>query len=145
MLKKTMTTVDFGGTERTEDYYFNLTKAEIMEMELNTEGGFVEMIKRITEAKSQLELAQLFKKIICKSYGVLSPDGRKFIKNQDVLDDFMATQAFSDLYIDLLTDGGKKAAEFFEAVMPADMQENPSAAPAQPGLAIVSGSSQSNT
>lgn len=140
MIKKTMTTVDFGGTERTEDYYFNLTKAEIMEMELNTEGGFNAMIKRIVEAKSQLELAQLFKQIICKSYGVLSPDGRKFIKNQAVLDDFMATQAFSDLYIELLEDGGKKAADFFEGVMPADMQDKPSAAPAQPGLALVSGS-----
>lgn len=145
MIKKTMTTVDFGGTERTEDYYFNLTKAEIMEMELNTEGGFNAMIKRIVEAKSQLELAQLFKQIICKSYGVLSPDGRKFIKNQAVLDDFMATQAFSDLYIELLEDGGKKAADFFEGVMPADMQDKPSAAPAQPGLALVSGSVTENS
>ena len=145
MIKKTMTTVDFGGTERTEDYYFNLTKAEIMEMELNTEGGFNAMIKRIVEAKSQLELAQLFKQIICKSYGVLSPDGRKFIKNQAVLDDFMATQAFSDLYIQLLEDGGKNAADFFEGVMPTDMQDKPSAAPAQPGLAVVSGSVTENS
>lgn len=52
MLKKTMTTVDFGGTERTEDYYFNLTRAEIMEMELTTEGGLVQMINRITAAQS---------------------------------------------------------------------------------------------
>ena len=74
MLKKTMTTVDFGGTERTEDYYFNLTRAEIMEMELTTEGGLVQMINRITAAQSQLELAKLFKQIICKSYGVLSPE-----------------------------------------------------------------------
>ena len=59
MLKKTMTTVDFGGTERTEDYYFNLTRAEIMEMELTTEGGLVQMINRITAAQSQLELAKL--------------------------------------------------------------------------------------
>lgn len=144
MLKKTMTTVDFGGTERTEDYYFNLTKAEIMEMELNTEGGFSAMINRIVESKSQLELAQLFKQILCKSYGVLSPDGRKFIKNQAVLDDFMATQAFSDLYIELLEDGGKKAAYFFEGVMPADMQDKPGTAPAQPGLAVVSGSVTEN-
>ena len=93
MLKKTMTTVDFGGTERTEDYYFNLTRAEIMEMELTTEGGLVQMINRITAAQSQLELAKLFKQIICKSYGVLSPDGRKFIKNDAVLADFMSTQA----------------------------------------------------
>ena len=69
MLKKTMQTVDFGGTERTETYYFNLTKAEIMEMQLGTEGGFVEMIHRIVDAKSQLELTEMFKKIICKSYG----------------------------------------------------------------------------
>ena len=67
MLKKTMTTVDFGGTERTEDYYFNLTRAEIMEMELTTEGGLVQMINRITAAQSQLELAKLFKQIICKT------------------------------------------------------------------------------
>lgn len=140
MLKKTMQTVDFGGTERTETYYFNLTKAEIMEMQLGTEGGFVEMIHRIVDAKSQLELAEMFKKIICKSYGVLSPDGRKFIKNQAVLDDFMATQAFSDLYMELVGDDNKATA-FFEGIMPEDMKnEEKPAAPAQPGLTMIEGS-----
>ena len=140
MLKKTMQTVDFGGTERTETYYFNLTKAEIMEMQLGTEGGFVEMIHRIVDAKSQLELAEMFKKIICKSYGVLSPDGRKFIKNQAVLDDFMATQAFSDLYMELVGDDSKAAA-FFEGIMTEDMKnEKKPAAPAQPGLTMIEGS-----
>ena len=126
MLKKTMTTVDFGGTERTEDYYFNLTRAEIMEMELTTEGGLVQMINRITAAQSQLELAKLFKQIICKSYGVLSPDGRKFIKNDAVLADFMSTQAYSDLY--------------FEGILPENMkEETKKAAPvnAQPGLKVL--------
>lgn len=117
MLKKTMTTVDFGGTERTEDYYFNLTRAEIMEMELTTEGGLVQMINRITAAQSQLELAKLFKQIICKSYGVLSPDGRKFIKNDAVLADFMSTQAYSDLYYKLASNG-EAAAAFFEGILP---------------------------
>ena len=111
MLKKTMTTVDFGGTERTEDYYFNLTRAEIMEMELNTEGGFVQMINRITAAQSQLELAKLFKQILCKSYGVLSPDGRKFVKNEAVLADFMATQAYSALYYKLASNGAGRPEE----------------------------------
>lgn len=73
MLKKTMTTVDFGGTERTEDYYFNLTRAEIMEMELTTEGGLVQMINRITAAQSQLELAKLFKQIICQELRCAEP------------------------------------------------------------------------
>lgn len=138
MLKKTMTTVDFGGTERTEDYYFNLTKAEIMEMQLCTDGGFVETVKKIVEAKNQLELTRLFKKIICASYGVLSPDGRKFVKNQQVLDDFMATQAYSDLYIELLSGDGKAAEDFVNGILPKD-QTNEDAKPpvSQPGLAVL--------
>lgn len=139
MLKKTMTTVDFGGTMRTEDYYFNLTESEIMEMQLSTEGGFAEMVKRITDAKSQLELTALFKTLICKSYGVLSPDGRKFIKNQAVLDDFMATQAYSDLYMELVQDA-EKAAEFFNNILPENVrklaEEKAEKMPAQPGLAV---------
>ena len=95
MYKKTMETIDFGGTKRVEDYYFNLTAAELMEMQLSTEGGFKEMIERIVNAQNQTEMTELFKKMICKSYGVLSPDGRKFIKNQAVLEDFLATQAVS--------------------------------------------------
>lgn len=138
MLKKTMTTVDFGGTERTEDYYFNLTKAEIMEMQLCTDGGFVETVKKIVEAKNQLELTRLFKKIICASYGVLSPDGRKFVKNQQVLDDFMATQAYSDLYIELLSGDGKAAEDFVNGILPKDLTNEGAKAPvSQPGLAVL--------
>lgn len=138
MLKKTMTTVDFGGTERTEDYYFNLTKAEIMEMQLCTDGGFVETVKKIVEAKNQLELTRLFKKIICASYGVLSPDGRKFVKNQQVLDDFMATQAYSDLYIELLSGDGKAAEDFVTGILPKDLTNEAAKAPvSQPGLAVL--------
>ena len=138
MLKKTMTTVDFGGTERTEDYYFNLTKAEIMEMQLCTDGGFVETVKKIVEAKNQLELTRLFKKIICASYGVLSPDGRKFVKNQQVLDDFMATQAYSDLYIELLSGDGKAAEDFVNGILPKDLTNEAAKAPvSQPCLAVL--------
>lgn len=138
MLKKTMTTVDFGGTERTEDYYFNLTKAEIMEMQLCTDGGFVETVKKIVEAKNQLELTRLFKKIICASYGVLSPDGRKFVKNQQVLDDFMATQAYSDLYIELLSGDGKAAEDFVNGILPKDLTNEDAKPPvSQPGLAVL--------
>ena len=138
MLKKTMTTVDFGGTERTEDYYFNLTRAEIMEMELNTEGGFVQMINRITAAQSQLELAKLFKQILCKSYGVLSPDGRKFIKNEAVLADFMATQAYSDLYYKLASNA-EEAAAFFEAILPEEEAKKADKQNPQPGLMVLEG------
>lgn len=112
-----------------------------MEMQLGTEGGFVEMVKRITDAKSQLELAELFKKMICKSYGVLSPDGRKFIKNEAVLDDFMSTQAFSDLYMELVQDEAK-ATEFFNGILPEKIKAEVNAKnaknnqPSQPGLTM---------
>lgn len=137
MYKKTMETIDFGGTKRVEDYYFNLTAAELMEMQLSTEGGFKEMIERIVNAQNQTEMTKLFKKTICKSYGVLSPDGRKFIKNQAVLDDFLATQAYSDLYMEMLTNT-EAATEFFNNVIPQDLEKKAAAAQsAQPGLSIV--------
>lgn len=127
MLKKTITYTDFDGNERTEDYYFNLTEAEIAELELSTEGGFRKMVNRITNAKSQLELVALFEKLIMLSYGVKSPDGRKFVKNDEVREEFKSTQAYSDLYMELITDS-KKAAEFFNAIVP--NQNTPSAATA---------------
>lgn len=137
MYKKTMETVDFGGTKRTEDYYFNLTAAELMEMQLSTEGGFKEMIQRVVDAKNQAEMTHIFKQMLCKAYGVLSPDGRKFIKNEAVLNDFLATQAYSDLYMELLT-STEAATEFFNNVIPQQAEEAPAPAlPAQPGLSIV--------
>lgn len=145
MYKKTMKTVDFGGTERVEDYYFNLTESELMEMQLGTEGGFTSMIQRIVDAKSQLELAELFKKMICKSYGVLSPDGRKFIKNETVLNDFLATQAFSDLYMELVQDE-EKAAAFFNEVLPEKVKnqqkQEAAAVPTQPGVVLLADAQQ---
>lgn len=138
MYKKTMETIDFGGTKRVEDYYFNLTAAELMEMQLSTEGGFKEMIQRVVDAQNQTEMTQIFKKMLCKAYGVLSPDGRKFIKNQAVLDDFLATQAYSDLYMELLTDANA-ATEFFNNAIPQDPEEKlkTPAQPVQPGLNLI--------
>ena len=137
MYKKTMETVDFGGTKRTEDYYFNLTKAELMEMQLTTEGGYKEMIEKILKAQDTKAMVEVFKSAICKAYGVLSPDGRKFVKNQAILDDFMATQAYSDLYMELLQDADA-AAEFFNNVIPQVEEKPTEPQPAQPGLAVLS-------
>lgn len=117
MLKKTVTYVDFDGVERTEDFYFNFTEQEVTEMELSTEGGLSSLIKRITDAKSQKELIQLFKKLVLAAYGVKSPDGRKFVKNDEVREDFESTQAFSDIYMELVTDADA-ASKFFAAVVP---------------------------
>ena len=122
MIKKTIRYVDFNGVERTEDFYFNLSKAEIIEMNLTTNGGLKELIDRIMNAKDQLEIVKMFKLLIEKSYGVKSPDGRKFMKSPEILADFEATQAYSDLYSELTTNP-EKAAEFFNGMMPAEFQD----------------------
>lgn len=122
MIKKMIRYVDFNGVERTEDFYFNLTKAEIIEMNLTTDGGLKELIDRIMNAKNQLEIVKMFKLLIEKSYGAKSPDGRKFMKSPEILADFEATQAYSDLYSELTTNP-EKAAEFFNGMMPAELQD----------------------
>ena len=121
MLKETRTYVDFNGVERTEDFYFNFTKAELLEMELSVKGGFHAYIEQIVKAKNETELIRLFKELLEKSYGVKSPDGRKFIKNAEVLEDFKHTEAYSDLFMELATDADK-ASKFVNGIFPAALQ-----------------------
>lgn len=120
MLKKTITYTDYNGMERTEDFYFNLTKAELMEMEIGTSGGFAEMVQRIVAAKDAPAIIKIFKEMILKAYGQKSPDGRRFIKNDELREEFSQTEAFSILYMELATDD-KAAAKFVNGVMPAEM------------------------
>ena len=88
MLKKTITYEDYNGVERKEDFYFNLTEAEVMEMELSTKGGLTEMINRIVAAQDATAIVKIFKDLILKAYGVKSPDGKRFIKSQELRDEF---------------------------------------------------------
>ena len=120
MIKETITYVDYNGVERKEDFYFNLTKAEIMEMEMSTKGGLAEMIQRIVAAQDQPAIIKIFKDLITKAYGVKSPDGKRFIKNAEVLDEFVQTEAFSQMFMKLATDADV-AAKFVNGIVPADM------------------------
>jgi len=117
MYKQTRTYTDFNGTERTEDFYFNLTEAEITEMQLSTNGGLDQYIKNIVAAQNTAEIIALFKDLICKSYGIKSLDGRGFYKDKDALREFMATQAFSDLYMELATNT-EAATAFVNGITP---------------------------
>lgn len=121
MLKKTFTYIDYNGNERTEDHYFNLTKAEALELEMSTPGGFVEMINRIVAAQDAPTIMNAFKDFVRKSYGRKSPDGRRFDKSDEIWEDFVHTEAYSMLFIELSTDG-KKASEFVNAVFPNDVK-----------------------
>lgn len=121
MLKETLKFVDFDGNEREEDFYFNLTKAELLQMELSVKGGFHTYVERIIKSQDTTELIRIFKELLDKSYGVKSDDGRRFIKNEEVLSDFKQTEAYSDLFMMLATDADK-AARFVNGIFPAALQ-----------------------
>lgn len=121
MYVKEIEYTDFNGVTRKEKFYFNLTKAEILDMELGKTGGLTEYIQKILAAQDTPEIMALFKKLLLKSYGVKSDDGRRFIKNDQIREDFEQTQAFSDLYMILALDDNE-AAKFVNAIVPADMK-----------------------
>lgn len=118
MLKKTITYVDYNGTERKEDFYFNLSKAEIMEMEMGTTGGMVEMINKIVAAQDAPAIIDMFKKMILKAYGEKSADGKRFIKSKELSEAFSQTEAYSQLFMELATDADA-ASKFVNGIVPA--------------------------
>ena len=118
MLKKTITYTDYNGVERKEDFYFNLTKAEIMEMEMSTSGGFVEMINRIIAAQDAPSIIRVFKEMVLKAYGEKSPDGKRFIKSKELSEAFAQTEAYSQLFMELATDADA-ASNFVNGIVPA--------------------------
>ncbi len=122
MFKKTIKYVDYKGNEREEDFYFNITKAELVEMELAKKGGMSEYLDKITKAQTKDELILWFKKIILKAYGEKSEDGRRFMKSEEIAKAFSETEAFNQLYMELITDE-KKAADFVNAVVPTFTEE----------------------
>ena len=126
MLKKTFKFVDYNGNPRTEDHYFNLTQAEGTELGLSVDGGLTAMINRVVQAQNGRQIIDTMKDIILKSYGVKSPDGRRFIKNQEVRDAFVQTEAYSQLFMELATNA-QAASDFVAGIIPAKTDEEPSA------------------
>ena len=118
MLKKTITYTDYNGITRTEDFYFNLSKAEIMEMEMGTTGGMVEMINRIVAAQDAPAIIDVFKKMILTAYGEKSADGKRFIKSKEISEAFSQTEAYSQLFMELATDADA-ASKFVNGIVPA--------------------------
>lgn len=117
MYKRTMKYADFNGVEREEDFYFNLTQAELADWELGVTGGLSAMVEKISAAKDVPALAALFKELLLKSYGVKSPDGRRFMKTPEIRAEFEQTQAYSDLYMELASND-EAAIHFIERVIP---------------------------
>ena len=126
MLKKTIKYTDFNGVDREEDFYFNLTEAELAEMNLMTKGGLKGYLEAIINTQDTPAIAELFKTIINKAYGVKSPDGRKFTKSPEILDDFIYTQAYSNLYMSLIADADA-AANFVNGIIPKNISDQANA------------------
>ena len=120
MLKKAITYTDFNGQEHTEDFYFNLTKAELIELEMGFEGGLSEGLKKIVASADGNAIMKEFKRILLTSYGQRSPDGKRFVKNQQLRDEFEATEAYSVLFVSIVTDP-EAAADFVRGIMPQDL------------------------
>lgn len=109
MLKETIEYVDYNGIQRKEDYYFNLTKAEIIEMEIGTTGGYTEMIKKIVSAQDIPSIISVLKEFILKAYGEKSSDGKRFIKSKELSEAFSQTEAYTELFMKLASDPNKTA------------------------------------
>lgn len=132
MIKKTITYTDYNGVERTENFYFNLSKAEVMEMEMGTDGGMAESIRKIVDAKDAPAIIRIFKDLVLKAYGVKSDDGRRFIKSKELSDGFSQTEAYSQIFMELATDADA-AAKFVNGIVPSDLAQQVAQKAALPG------------
>lgn len=139
MLKKTIEYVDYNGTSRKEDFYFNLTKAEIMEMEMSTVGGLAEMMQNVVKAQDAPAIIKIFKDLVLKAYGEKSADGKRFIKISDtgvpLSLAFSQTEAYSQLFMELATDD-KAAADFINGIVPQDEETQKAIAEARAAQGI---------
>ena len=120
MLKKLIKYTDYDGRERSENFYFYMSKAELMEMELGTVGGMQNLIQLIIDKQDIPKIMEAFKTIILKAYGEKSPDGRRFIKSKELSEAFSQTEAYSNLYMELITDANAASA-FINGIVPTDI------------------------
>ena len=120
MLTREISYTDFNGEKVTEKFYFNISKPELVEMEVEYKEGLGQKIQNIIDAKDYRQLIKMFKEIILTAYGQKSEDGRRFIKNDTLREEFVQMAAYHVLFIELASDADA-AAEFLKGVLPKDM------------------------
>lgn len=122
MLKQTITYTDYNDEERTEDFFFNFSKAELAEMELTTPGGLAAYIEKIINTKDTPELIKIFKKLVLDAYGIKSDDGKRFMKSPEIAKAFSETEAYSNFFMDLATNSDM-ASMFINSIIPKSLAE----------------------
>lgn len=120
MYKKKITYTDYNGNERTEEFYFNLSKSEMIMLESTTPGGYASMLQRIIDSKDNTALMKAFTDLIRRSYGIKSEDGKHFIKNEQVVEDFLNSAAFDQMFLEFFT-SDTAASDFAKGIMPSDL------------------------
>lgn len=121
MIKKTITYTDYNGVQRTEDFYFNLSKPDLVELDVEYPEGFAEKIKNVMETNDKKEMVRIFKDLIMRSYGVKDADGRHFKKSKELSEEFVETPAYGELFMEIGYDS-KAAADFLNGLIPSDLQ-----------------------
>lgn len=130
MLRRTIKFEDFDGAEKESTHYFNLSKPELIELEVEFDAGFEGMINKIVETNNRRDLVAIFKRIVLMSYGIKEQDGDviRFVKSESIRERFTQTMAYNTLYMELATDDDK-AAEFMKGILPADVSKTASTQP----------------
>lgn len=132
MLKKSITYKDFNGVEHTEDFFFNMNKAEFNELYVRVYGVKAPDTMNPFDEKNAAKFVEFYKQFILGSVGRKSMDGRRFIKNEEIREDFYQTEAYSNLFCELIEGEGNKLQEFVNGVLgiPLDDVSQPVALPA---------------
>lgn len=127
MIKQTITYTDYNGNERTEEYWFNLSKAELLRLETTTKGGFQKMLENAVASEDNYRIIEVFEDLIKHSIGMKTLDGKYFKKSKEFTEDFAQSEAYSTLLFDLLQDVDKANA-FIRGIMPTDLMAQAEAA-----------------
>lgn len=127
MIKQTINYTDYNGNPQSEDFYFNLTKPELIELEVDVEGGLGSWLESVVASESQKEIIEVFKRVILMAYGKKSVDGKQFLKSPEMAREFEQHAAFAEFYMLLATDANK-ASTFIVGCLPSDMQKEAAAA-----------------
>lgn len=117
MYVKKIKYTDYDGNEREEKFYFNLNKAELIKLQHSVNGGYQSYLKRLTETQNEAEIMDIYTKFVDLTYGVKSIDGKRFIKNKEVLDEFVQSEAYSEFFTELMS-SQKAQLEFIKGIMP---------------------------
>ena len=122
MLKKTIKFTDYNGNERTKDFWFNLNRAELAEMELRQKNGMDAMLNKMVEEEDRDKLITFFKDLIKMSIGEKSDDGQYFFKDEEIVRKFIASEAYTELWLELIN-STEAAVAFVNGIIPQSLAE----------------------